>query len=58
MDGDARLAKVDPVAVGLIDAVRERDKWWIAAVCRKVAAGQVDVDALIVCLAAKAASRG
>lgn len=53
--GDSRLVAVTPVANGLIDAIRSRDQRWIADVCKQVAAGRVDLDALLVCLAAKAA---
>lgn len=51
---EARLVSVTPVANGLIDAVRSRDKKWIADVCKQVSAGRVDLDALLVCLADKA----
>lgn len=56
--GEARLAAVTPVANGLIDAVRAHDARWIADVCKLVASGRVDRDALIVCLAAKAGGDG
>lgn len=56
-DGDVRLARVIPVADGLIDAVRARDRRWVESVCMSVVAGKVDWEALIVCLAARAAER-
>jgi len=52
---EARLAAVTPIANGLIDAVRTYDKRWVAEVCANVHAGKVDLDALLVCLASKAA---
>lgn len=57
-EGAARLASVTPVANGLIDAVRARDRRWVADVCKQVAAGHIDRDALLVCLAAKAGTDG
>lgn len=55
VEGTARLSAVTPIANGLIDAVRSRDRQWVADVCEQVKAGRVDCDALLVCLAAKAA---
>lgn len=53
-DGDVRLRSVGPVAEGLIDAVKTRDKGWIRAVCESAESGRIDLPALLVCLAAKA----
>ena len=55
--GTARLAAVTPVANGLIDAVRARDRYWVGDVLERVTAGEVDCQALLVCLAAKAGAR-
>lgn len=52
---EQRLAAVTPAARGLIEAVREGDKSWVAAVCKSVEKGCVDWRALLVALAGEAA---
>ncbi|MBK0419985.1 hypothetical protein JD276_13185 [Leucobacter sp. CSA1] len=56
-DGERRLEAVQPVAAGLIDAVRERDAAWVKQVCGAIETGKVDWRALLVALAGRAAER-
>lgn len=55
---EQRLEQVMPAARGLIEAVREGDRSWVASVCRAVEKGTVDWRALIVALAGEAAWPG
>ncbi|WP_156316596.1 hypothetical protein [Leucobacter japonicus] len=52
---EQRLQAVTPVARGLIDAVRDGDRSWVASVCQSVESGVVDWRALLVALAGEAA---